>query len=503
MTSEVLLKIEDLDKSFGITHANDHISLNLNKGEIRCLAGENGSGKSTLTSIISGLQPYDSGTMTLGGKEYRPKSPLDANERNVAMVVQELGVITALTGAMNIFLGKTDQFKKAGLVNTRAMVSAAEDIFEKWGIPKVPLNIPCLYLTMEQRKMVELARALNSDPKLLILDEITQALSHDTRSVIYKLKDRFKQEERSMIIISHDLEETVEISDSITILRDGQMVETVQSAEITVDGLKQKMVGRKIEGAYFRTDNEADYEDEVLLDVKGLSLGNGQLDNVSFQLHKGEILGICGLSDAGIHPLGSALYGISDSTRTGTVTDKKTGKQLKSPRDMIACGGAYLSKNRDEEGLMMEASIRNNMYLPSMAELTGKAQFVNPKKVDELAQNAFDDFNVKATGIKQPIGRLSGGNKQKINLGRWLTKDLNYVILDCPTRGVDVGVKAYIYEVMRKRKANGLGIILITDELTEAIGMADRILVLRNGKVAGEVSRGVDFTESSIIEVMI
>lgn len=501
--AEELLRIEHLHKRFGITHANNDICMTLNKGEIRALAGENGSGKSTLTSIISGMQPFDEGKMFLKGTEYKPKSPLEANEAKVAMVVQELGVVTTLTGAMNIFLGKTKQFEKAGLVNTRKMEKAAEEIFEKWGLAKVPLDIPCAHLTMEERKIVELARALYSDPELLILDEITQSLSQDTRQIIYELKDRFKSEGRSIIMISHDLEEAFDFSDSITVLRDGQVVDTVRSCDITVGRLKQMMVGRKVIGDYFREDMEKDYEDEVLLEIKDMGLKDGKLKGISFDLHKGEILGVCGLSDAGIHVLGSAVFGIHDAKRTGEVIDRKTGKHMKNPQDMLRCGGAYLSKNRDEEGLMLSDTIRNNMYMPSTRELAGVLGLTKGKDIDRLAQKAYDDFNVKAEGIGQPIGRLSGGNKQKINLGRWLVKDLNYMILDCPTRGVDIGVKAYIYQVLKEKKKEGLGCLLITDELTEAIGMADRILVMRNGEIAGVLERGTDFDESKIIEVML
>lgn len=498
-----LLKIEHLHKWFGITHANDDVTMTLNRGEIRSLAGENGSGKSTLTSIISGMQKATEGSMILNGTEYNPSTPLEANQRKVAMVVQELGVITSMTGAMNIFLGKTDQFKTAGFVNTGKMVREAEKIFEKWGITKVPLDIPCAHLTMEQRKLLELARALYTDPDLLILDEITQSLSQDTRQIIYKLKDRFKSEGRSMIIISHDLDETIMISDSVTILRDGAVVTTLQKEEISGDRLKQLMVGRKIDGDYYRVDGSASYEDEVLVEVSKLTLSNGSLEDISFELHKGEILGVCGLSDAGIHTLGSALFGIYEGKRTGTVKDGKTGKMLNKPADMMKCKGAYLSKNRDEEGLMLRDSIKNNMYIPSAKNLAGRAGFTKPGDISKLAQKAYDDFDVKATGINQPIGRLSGGNKQKINLGRWLTKDLNYAILDCPTRGVDIGVKAYIYEVLKKKKAEGLGCLLITDELAEAIGMADRILIMKDGKVAGMIERGADFNENKIIGVML
>lgn len=498
-----LLKIENLHKWFGITHANNDVSMTLNRGEIRSLAGENGSGKSTLTSIISGMQKFDQGTMTLNGADYKPQSPLEANQCKVAMVVQELGVITSMTGAMNIFLGKTEQFKSGGIVNTRKMLQEAKEIFQKWEITEVPLDIPCAHLTMEQRKLVELARALYIEPDLLILDEITQSLSQDTRQVIYKLKDRFKKEDRSMIIISHDLDETIAISDSVTVLRDGAVVTTLEREEVTGEKLKQLMVGRKIDGDYYSSEDHATYEDEVLLDVSNLTLASGKLKDISFQLHKGEILAVCGLSDAGIHTLGSTLFGIYEGRRSGTVKDGKTGKLLAKPADMIKRKGAYLSKNRDEEGLMLRDSIKNNMYIPSAGNLAGVLGYTKPKDISELAKKAYDDFEVKATSINQPIGRLSGGNKQKINLGRWLTKDLNYAILDCPTRGVDIGVKAYIYEVLKKKKAEGLGCLLITDELAEAIGMADRIIIMKDGMVAGMIERGVDFNESKIIGVML
>ena len=505
MEKENLLKIEHLYKTFGITKANNNVSLEIAKGEIRSLSGENGSGKSTLTSIIAGLQPYDDreeSKIFIEGQAYKPSTPIEANAQGVAMVVQELGVVTTLTGAMNIFLGKTDQFKKFGLVSTDKMNKAAEEIFDKWNLVKVPLNIPCSALTMEQRKMVELARALYTDPKLLILDEITQSLSVDTRDVIYKLKDRFKEEGRSMIIISHDLEETVDISDSITILRDGEVVTTVEAKDISVDDLKQLMVGRKIDNGYYRTDKGLFEKTEKLLEVKDLTLASGEIKNISFDLHKGEILAVCGLSDAGIHQLGSAIFGITDSKRTGTVKDCTTGKILNTSADMLACKGAYLSKNRDEEGLMMAASIRNNSTLPSLKRLAKKSGGVAEKDITNLAEVIYKDFDVKAKGIQQSIGRLSGGNKQKINLGRWLSQELNYAILDCPTRGVDVGVKAYIYNVLKQRKEADVGIILITDELAEAIGMADRIIVLKNGELRDTIERP-DFSESRIIEVIL
>ena len=506
MDNSALLRIEHLHKSFGITHANNDISLEIGRGEIRSLSGENGSGKSTLSSIIAGLQGYDDRPEThmyLDGEEYKPSSPIDANSRGVAMVVQELGVVTTLTGAMNIFLGKTDSFRKHGIINTREINRKAEEVFEKWELVKVPLNIPCSALTMEQRKMVELARALYTEPRLLILDEITQSLSLDTRKVIYRLKDRFKKEGRSMIVISHDIEETMEISDSITVLRDGECVGTVNAADITTDGLKQMMVGRKIEQNYFGSDDRGPVSEEKLLEIRNLSLSSGEIKDISLTLHRGEILGVCGLSEAGIHQLGSAVFGIADSKITGDVIDSKTGTKLRKPGDMLSLGGAYLSKNRDEECLMMSATIRHNSTLPSLRILRGrKSRYVSEKDITDLSERMCSDFDVKAKSIHQTIGRLSGGNKQKVNLARWLGQDLGYVILDCPTRGVDIGVKAYIYEVLNKKRKEGMGIILITDELSEAIGMADRIAVLKNGELREVIDRP-DFSESRIIEVMI
>ena len=293
MMKEELLRIEHLHKRFGPTHANNDISMVIYRGEIRSLSGEHGSGKSTLTSIISGMQPYDEGQMFLNGEAYKPANPIEANNRRVAMVVQELGVITSLTGAMNIFLGKTDQFRKAGLISIQAMEKAAREIFDRWDLGSVPLNVPCAHLSMEQRKIIELARALYTDPELLILDEITQSLSHDTRSIIYRLKQRFKKENRSMIIISHDIEETMDISDNVTVLRDGEVINTVDVANITLDDLKQMMVGREIGADYFRTDQDLFQGEKELLRVENLTLANKKLQNISFSLHKGEILAVC------------------------------------------------------------------------------------------------------------------------------------------------------------------------------------------------------------------
>ncbi|HHV10733.1 MAG TPA: sugar ABC transporter ATP-binding protein [Clostridiales bacterium] len=499
--AEEILRIENLSKSFGPTLANKNINLSLKRGSVHGLAGENGSGKSTLASIVCGIQKKDSGKIYKDGEEYSPANPIEAGNRHVSMVVQELGIVGNLSPVVNIFLGRTEQFKKNGILDFNKMEKAAREQLDKWELGELALDGMTETLSIGQRKILELIRALSIDPDLLILDEISQALSQDKREILYKFIKHFTGEGKTILMITHDLEEMLEICDTISVLRDGEIVATKACADFTLEELKHKMIGREIAGDYYRNDQEEQYGEEVILEVEKLGVP-GQLEDVSFQLHKGEVLGVCGLSDAGIHTLGAALFGLLEH-RTGKVCMKATGKLLNRPKDVIKAGGAYLSKDRDADGLMLDASIGDNIIVPNVGDMTGKFGFLSPGKVKKLAQETSEAYAIKSTGIDHIVKRLSGGNKQKVNLSRWLIKDLKFIILDCPTRGVDIGVKAYIYEVLRKAKKAGLGIILISDELSEAMGMSDRILVMRDHKKAGILSRTTDFTEDKIIEVML
>lgn len=497
---KVALKIDGIDKSFGPTHANNHVVMELYEGEIHGFAGENGSGKSTLASIICGVQRPDGGAMYKKDALYAPKNPVDANEKKVAMVVQELGIITTLPVVMNIFMGRMDQFKRGGIISHRKMRAAAQAILDKWDLGPIPLQRMTGELSIEQRKIVELARALATDPDILVLDEITQALSHDLREKLYKLMRTLTSMGKTILLITHDMEEMIELADTITVLRDGKIVGTEERGSIDLDKLRHMMIGRTLDTGYYRTDEEETFSEEVVLEVRGL--GSSTFQDVDFDLHKGEILAVCGLSGAGIHDLGKALYGVAEH-RVGSVCYKPDGRQIKNPVHMLKCGGAYLSKDRDHDGLMLHASIRENIFVPSARELTGPLWFLGPGAITRHAEDAFEKFEIKATGINQAVRWLSGGNKQKVNLSRWLVKDLKYVVLDCPTRGVDVGVKAYIYGLMQELKAQGLAILMISDELPEAMGMADRIMVMRDGRVQKIIGRSSHFTEEAIIEVML
>ncbi|SHI17561.1 ribose transport system ATP-binding protein [Sporobacter termitidis DSM 10068] len=501
MNAETILEIKNLNKYFGPTHANRNISFSVKKGEIKGLIGENGSGKSTLISQIAGLYPRDSGEMLLDGRDYCPRSPTDANCRGISMVMQELGVVGSLPAGVNVFLGRTGQFTKNGVVSLKALNKAAAEQFEKWNLPKVPLNKLTDGMMIETRKMIELARALSVDPQLLLLDEITQSLSMNNRTKLYELIKKLKSMGRSVIVITHDVEELIRITDSITVLRDGEVVGDVASAGTTPEEIKRMMVGREISGDYYRADMKPDYKDDVVLSVSDLTVP-GEIEDVSFDVHEGEILGFCGLSDSGIHSVGKAVFGLLKPSR-GAVRLAAEGVDIKKSTGALRSNMAYVPKDRDNEALMIHASIFDNFTLPSLTELQGGAGYLSPKKLKQLAADMTKKLSVKCTDIYQAMDALSGGNKQKVNLGRWLAKDLRLLVLDCPTRGVDVGVKAYIYALMKETKAKGIATILISDELTEVLGMADRLIVMKDGRVTGTIRRDEDFTEQSVIGVMI
>jgi len=356
-------------------------------------------------------------------------------------------------------------------------------------------------MMIETRKMIELARALSVDPDILLLDEITQSLSLNNRNRLYELINRLKDMGKSIIVITHDVEELIEITDTITVLRDGEVVGNVVSANTTPDEIKMMMVGRQMDGEYYRADMKPDYSEEVVLSVKDVTVED-EIEDISFDVHAGEILGFCGLSDSGIHSIGKAVFGLSKITK-GSVHMVPTNKDIKTAPQALGNFMGYVPKDRDNEALMIHASIKDNFCLPSVNELQGAVAFLSPAKISKLANDMVKQLSVKCTGIAQPMNALSGGNKQKVNFGRWFAKDLKVLVLDCPTRGVDVGVKAYIYALMKEAKTKNIATILISDELTEVLGMSDRLFVMKNGKITKEIRRDEDFTEQSVIGVMI
>ena len=497
--NNAVLEIRGLNKSFGSTKANVDINVTFMKGEVHGIAGENGSGKSTLLSQLAGMLESDSGEVFLKGQPYKPSSPVDAMNNSIAMVVQELGVIGNLPAGINIYLGRMDEVCKRGIVNFGKIRKNVKEVRQEWHLPEYPLGRRCDLMNVEQRKMIELTRALSVNPDILILDEITQALSHNNRKLLYEIIAKLRDQGKTIILITHDIEEMVEITDRITVMRDGHVIETLNSCDVTANQIKSKMVNRELDGDFYRSDNEPSWEDEVVISVKDVSV-EGSLDHLSFDLHKGEILGFCGLSDSGIHDVGKAMYGLFGKKN---VTLTEGNIQITDPITALNSGIGYLPKDRDGEGLMMDNDICDNFCVPSYRELSSKIGTLTNRTMYKASDAAMKRFNVKAEDSDTLMNSLSGGNKQKVNLGRWLIKDLKVMILDCPTRGVDIGVKAYIYKEMMEAKKAGLAIVLISDELLEALGMSDRLMVVNSGRVVMEMLRGEDFTEEKVIGVMI
>lgn len=496
--NEYVLEIDNITKTFGQTIANNDITLSFKKGEVHGLTGENGSGKSTLSSLICGVQKPDSGNMRLNGEIYKPKSSADARGKKVAMILQEMGVITNLTGSENIFLGQTDKFERFGMISKKKMSKEAKEQLKKWDLGEFELEKLAGELSIEHRKIIEMIRALSIDPDVLILDEVSQALSLDLRNKLHSLIYRLRDAGKTIIFISHDLEEVMDLCDRITVLRDGKLIDTRSKEDLSLNQLRELMVGREISDNLYRTDDDFIAGKEILLKVRNLD-AQGYLSNINFELHNKEILAICGLSDGGIHELGKAIYGI-DIKRTGDVICGKSEKQIKTPMDFIDAKGAYLSKDRDNDCLMMDVSVKENLFLPSAVDYKF---WIYPKIPKKIAKQAVENYKIKTSGIEAAVGNLSGGNKQKINLSRWMMRDVDFVILDCATRGVDIGVKAAIYQIIAKARANGLGIIMICDEMVEAIGMADRILVMKEGAIRKEFARKDGFSEKKLVEVMV
>lgn len=496
---DIILRAENICKSFGITKAVKNVSMSFRRGEIRGLIGENGSGKSTFCSMLCGIHTVDSGRFILDGEELKINSLVEANRKGISIIVQEMGTLPGLTVAENIFLGNEDRFIKCGIKNTAAMNQEADRLLEKYGFRHIRGNSMIDNYTFEDRKLVEIVRATYFDPKILVIDETTTALSQNGREELYKIMKRFREEGRTVIFISHDLSEVIEYTDTISVLRDGELIDTVDSDKVNEDDLKRLMVGRELKGRYYRTDYGEPVSDDVVLSVEGLTVP-GEFEDVSFKLHKGEILGIGGLSDCGMHELGKAIFGASENRR-GTVA-LADGTRINSICDAIKHNIAYTSKDRDNESVILNETIRNNICLPSLDKLAERG-ILRHKKLDRFAGKYADMIHVKMTGINQFVSSLSGGNKQKVVLARWLGRDFDIIVLDSPTRGIDVKVKADIYTLMYELKKKGKSIILISEEIQELMGMSDRILIMKDGIINGEILRSPDLSEEDFIAKMV
>lgn len=496
---EPILQMENISKHFGLTVALDHVDLTVYPGEIRGLIGENGSGKSTISSIAAGMQQATEGTMKFRGKNWAPKSMTDALEHGVGMVVQERGTIGGISVAENIFLGNIDQFGKGCLIDRRKMNKAAKEILALVGMDEVNPSMPAVALDMQDRKLIEIAKVVAKKPDIFVVDETTTALSQRGRKKIYELMKEQKANDRSVLFISHDLEELMEVCDTLTVLRDGKLIKNLAKEEFDEEEIKQLMVGRELKGDYYRSDHDGSCDEEVVLKIEHANYKD-KLRDLSLELHRGEILGVGGLSSCGMHTLGKALFG-AVQLESGRVS-VSGGTQITSEKKAMEHRIGYVSKDRDTEALNMDASIMDNISIAALSKLA-RHGIVTRGNERRLVEEQVKSLSIKCRETKQSVAELSGGNKQKVVFGKWIGCDSEILILDCPTRGVDIGVKQAMYQLIYRMKKEGKAILIISEELAELIGMSDRLIIMKDGRISGEVMRSGELNESDVIGYMI
>ncbi len=499
--SEPILELKNITKRFGSTVALDRVNLDVYPGEIRGLIGENGSGKSTISSIAAGMQKADEGEMFFKKKKWNPSSMIDALEHGIGMIVQESGTIPGVTVAENVFLGEIGTFRNIfGVIDKKSMIKKADEVMEAIGVGNVKGAMPLAALDFQTRKLVEIAKVAMKNPDILVIDETSTALSHDGREIMYQLIRRYRDEGKAVIFISHDLEEIMEVCDTLTVLRDGKLIRTFEKSEFDADRIRTSMIGRELQGDYYRSDFKASSWNETALTGKEISV-KGELENVSITLRKGEIVGVGGLSSCGMHTLGKVLFGAVHPDKGSVFT--ADGVVVKDEATAIKKGIGYVSKDRDTESLCLNASIRDNIAIAGMDKFAISGFLITNRKEKAYVNRQVEELSIKCAGIDQLTSQLSGGNKQKVVFGKWIGCGSEILILDCPTRGVDIGVKQAMYQLMIQLKNEGKSILMISEELPELIGMSDRILIMKDGAVTKEFVRSSELSDAEIIRYMI
>lgn len=496
-----ILEMKHIRKTFASTVALGDVDLNIYPGEIRGLIGENGSGKSTISSIAAGMQKADSGEMLYHGKTWNPASMIDALEHGIGMIVQESGTIPGISVAENMFLGETEQFHgKFGTIDRRAMNVKADEALQAIGVKNVVGATAMGALDFQTRKLVEIAKVIMKDPEILVVDETTTALSQEGRSILYELMKSFRDSGKAVLFISHDLDEIMEVCDTLTVLRDGSIIRHFTKEEFDADAIRTSMIGRELQGDYYRSDDTPSHLDEIAVQAKHISLGH-VLKDVSITVHRGEIVGIGGLSHCGMHPLGKILFGALKPDSGEVVTG--SGVKISSETVAIKENFGYVSKDRDVESLSLSASIRDNIAIAGMEQYAVNNFLILNSREKSYVDQQIDGLSIKCSDRDQQVSQLSGGNKQKVVFGKWIGRGSEVLILDCPTRGVDIGVKRAMYQLMVKLKNEGKSIVMISEEMPELMGMSDRLIILKDGMITKEFVRSADLSDAEIIQYMI
>lgn len=499
MEQKPVVSIRNMSKRFGSTIALNDVSIDVFPGEIMGLIGENGSGKSTVTSIYAGMQSADKGEMYFCGQNWKPMNMMDALNNGVGMIVQENGTVPGVSIAENIFLGESKRFKQGPLVSKKRMIEEARKTLEGIGANHINPAMPTFTLDFQDRKLIEIAKVMSKAPKVLVVDETTTALSQKGRDIIYNIMNEMKKNEKTVIFISHDLDEIMSVCDRLTVLRDGNIIRTFEKKEFDESAIKTSMIGRELQGDYYRGDFDGSYSDEVVLECNDLNLAD-QLVDFDLKLHKGEILGIGGLSHCGMHTLGKVLFG---ATKPESGSFQVHGKTIKNEGQAMEELIGYVAKDRDTESLVLDASIKDNISVAGLDRFAVAGNILTSRNEKKYVKEQMDLLSIKCASMEQNVSALSGGNKQKVVFGKWIGRGSEILILDCPTRGVDIGVKQAMYQLMYQMKKEGKSILLISEEMAELIGMSDRLIVMKEGKISKEFTRSSELSEADIIEYMI
>jgi rhamnose transport system ATP-binding protein len=478
--SQPVIEVQHVSKSFGGVHALQDVQFEIVPGEVHALLGENGAGKSTLIKILTGFHQPDSGTILFEGRPVTFSGTREAQEHGVAAIYQEPSLFPDLDVAENILVGR-QPVRRWG-IDWKNMYAEAARLLNRLGLPIDP-RTKARDLSVAQQQIVEIARALSVNAKVLIMDEPTSSLTLREVEELFTIVRQLRAAGTAVVFISHRLEELFALADRVTILRDGTYVGTRPLAGVTTEELIRMMVGRAL-GELFP--KQAVEPGEVVLEVEGLGV-EGAFSDVSFQLRRGEIVGMSGLIGAGRTNVARAIFGTEPAT-TGTI--KLDGKPvtIKSPDEAMSLGIGYVPEDRKEHGLVLAMSIADNITLPVLSRFS-KLGWLNQQGAMATAKTSSQQLEVKMTGVAQKAGQLSGGNQQKVVLAKWLGTKPRVLILDEPTRGIDVGTKAAVHRLMSSLAAEGIAILMISSELPEILGMSDRVLVMREGRLTGEFSR--------------
>ncbi len=477
---DTILKMQGIQKYFSGVHALKGVSFDLEAGEVHALMGENGAGKSTLIKVLCGIHKSDGGSIEYFGQPVSFNNIADSQAAGISVIHQELNMMNHLTVAQNMFIGRESM--RAAFINDKAMEAEAKKLFDKMGMnidPAAKLGS----LTVGKQQMVEIAKAVSRDCKLLVLDEPTAALTLVEVEELFKIMRELKEKGIGMIYISHRMDEIGRISDRVTVMRDGEYVGTVNTAEVSKDDIVKMMVGRVIMGDKKETSN-VPAEAPVVLEVRNLTAGR-EVKDVSFSLRKGEILGFAGLMGAGRTEVCRALYG-ADKAQKGEIYINGKRVKIHTPAQAVKNRICYLSEDRKRYGLMLEKSVTDNSALASVEDYV-TAGIINDEKMRRASADANAKLRTKTPSMEQLLKNLSGGNQQKVIIARWLMKNADVFIFDEPTRGIDVGAKSEIYGLMEELVKQGKSIIMISSELPEVLRMSDRIVVMCEGRKTGEL----------------